>query len=52
MDCADYFKNLLATTSMHQKARIVSSSPDKMLTMKVKGLLTQNLINPDKPPKS
>ncbi len=37
-------------TSMHVKARIVSSSPDEMLTAKVKGL--PNSINLDKPPKS
>ncbi len=30
IDLADYFKNLLATTSMHEKARMVSSSPDEM----------------------
>ncbi len=43
---AKYLRNLLA---MHKKARMVSSSPDEMLTTKVKGL--QNSIDPDKPPK-
>ena len=28
IDHAEYFKNLLATTSMHEMARMVSSSPD------------------------
>jgi hypothetical protein len=50
IDRAEYFKNLLATTSMHEKARMVSSSPDEMPTTRVKGL--PNSINPDKPPKS
>ena len=50
IDRAEYFNNLLATTSMHEKARMVSSSPDEMQTTKVKGL--PNSINPDKPPKS
>jgi hypothetical protein len=35
---------------MHEKARMVSSSPDEMPTTKVKGL--PNSINPNKPPKS
>jgi hypothetical protein len=35
---------------MHEKARMVSSSPDEMPTTKVKGL--PNSINPYKPPKS
>jgi hypothetical protein len=50
IDRAEYFKNLLATTSMHEKSRMVSASPDEMQTTKVKGL--PNSINPDKPPKS
>jgi hypothetical protein len=50
IDSAEYFKNFLATTSMHKKARMVSSSLDELPTTKVKGL--PNSINPDKPPKS
>jgi hypothetical protein len=44
IDRADYFKNLLATTSMHETARMVSSSLDEMPTTKVRGL--PNSINP------
>ncbi len=35
---------------MHEKARMDSSSPDKVPTTKVKGL--RNSINPNKSPKS
>ncbi len=35
---------------MHEKARMISSSPDEIPITKVKGL--PNSINPDKPPKS
>ncbi len=50
IDRAEYFKYLLVTTSMHEKARMISSSPDEMPPTKVKGL--PNSINPDKPPTS
>ena len=50
IDRSEYFKNLLATTSMHEKARMISASPCETPTTKVKGL--PNSINPDKPPKS
>ncbi len=47
---AEYFKNLLATSSMHEKARTISTSPGETHSTKVKGL--PNSIDPDKPPKS
>ena len=50
IDRSEYFKNLLATTSMHEKARMISASPCETPATKVKGL--PNSINPDKPPKS
>jgi hypothetical protein len=50
IDHAEFFKNLLAIISMHEKARMVYSSHDEMPTTKLK--ILPNSINPYKPPKS
>ncbi len=50
IDRETYFKNLLETTSIHQKTRIAVTTREKGWSTKIKGL--PDSIDPTRPPKS